>query len=95
MNYNPVETGKRIKKVRKDMGLTQETYSEQLNITRNHLAKIEVGSRTASIELLIAISELSGVSIDYLAMGKESDNSRIKGEILELAQTLIRIEREL
>ena len=95
MNYNPIETGRRIKKIREEMGFSQESFSERLSISRNHLARIEVGLRSASIELLIAISEMSNLTLDYLAMGKEPNNTRIKAEILELAQSLIRLEKEL
>lgn len=95
MNYNPIETGRRIKKAREEMGFSQEVFSERLNVSRNHLSRIEVGLRSASIELLIAISEVTSLSLDYLAMGKEPDNARIKAELLGLAQSLIRLEKEL
>ena len=95
MNYNPIETGKRIKKAREELGFSQESFSERLNISRNHLARIEVGLRSASIELLIAISEMSSLSLDYLAMGKEPNNARVKAELLALAEALIQIEKEL
>ena len=95
MNYNPIETGRRIKKVREEMGFSQESFSECLNISRNHLARIEVGLRSASIELLIAISEMSNLTLDYLAMGKKPDNARVKAEIMELAHSLLRLEKEL
>lgn len=95
MNYNPIETGKRIKKYREEAGFTQEAFSERLNISRNHLARIEVGLRSASIELLIAISEMSGLTLDYLAIGKEPNNARVKAEILALAEALIQIEKTL
>ena len=95
MNYNPIETGKRIKKAREEMGLSQEAFSERLNISRNHLSRIEVGLRSASVELLIAISEVTNLTMDYLVMGKASDNVKIKAELLGLAQSLIRLEKEL
>lgn len=95
MNYNPIETGKRIKKAREELGVSQEAFSEQLNISRNHLARIEIGLRSASIEVLIAISEITNLTLDYLAMGKEPDHKTIKAELLTLAETLIRIEKEL
>ena len=95
MNYNPIETGKRIKKAREEMGFSQEAFSERLNISRNHLSRIEVGLRSVSIELLIAISEVTSLSLDYLAMGREPDNARIKAELLGLAHLLIRLEKEL
>ena len=95
MNYNSIETGKRIKKAREELGFSQEAFSERLNISRNHLARIEIGLRSASIEVLIAISEITNLTLDYLAMGKEPDNARIKAELLGLAQSLIQLEKEL
>ena len=40
MNYNTIETGKRIKKAREELGFSQESFSECLHISRNHLARI-------------------------------------------------------
>lgn len=77
------------------MGFSQESFSERLNISRNHLSRIEVGLCSASIELLIAISEVTSLTLDYLAMGREPDNAQIKAELLELAQSLIRLGKEL
>ena len=70
MNYNPIETGIRIKEARTTLGLSQEAFAEQLDIGRVHLAKIEVGLRTPSLDLLIQIGLLSGLSLDYLILGK-------------------------
>lgn len=95
MNYNPIETGKRIKKAREELGFSQESFSERLNISRNHLARIEIGLRSASIELLIAISEITNLTLDYLATGKEPDNKKIKAALLAAAEELLRIEKEL
>ena len=95
MNYNPIETGKRIKKAREELGFSQEAFSERLNISRNHLARIEIGLRSASIEVLIAISEITNLTLDYLAMGKEPDHKNTKAELLAIAEALIRMEKEL
>ncbi|MBO4938649.1 MAG: helix-turn-helix transcriptional regulator [Oscillospiraceae bacterium] len=95
MNYNPVETGKRIKQIRQNMGLSQDAYSEKLHISRTHLAKVEVGLKSASIDLLIAISELSQVSTDYLLKGCTPDNSKVKEDIRTLIHSLTKLEQNL
>ena len=95
MNYSPIETGKGIKKAREELGFSQEAFSERLNISRNHLARIEIGLRSASIEVLIAISEIANLTLDYLAMGKEPDHKNTKAELLAIAEALIRMEKEL
>lgn len=43
MHYNALNTGKRIQKLRKDKGLTQEQLAERLNLSTVHMAKIETG----------------------------------------------------
>ena len=95
MNYNPVETGKRIKQARQEMGLSQDAYSEKLHISRTHLAKVEVGLKSASIDLLIAISELSHISIDYLLKGSLPNHTKVKEDIHALVHSLTMLEREL
>ena len=77
------------------MGFSQEAFSEHLNVSRNHLSRIEVGLRSASIELLIAISEVTSLTLDYLAMGKEPDHKNTKAELLAIAEALIRMEKQL
>ncbi len=69
MYFDPKAMGKRISKLREQMGYNQEEYSQAINISRSSLAKIETGIRTPSIEVLMEISEFSGVSTDYLLKG--------------------------
>ncbi len=70
MQYNNIECGNRIKEARKASGLTQAQLSAQLNIRSESLSAIENGRRSASIDLLIDISQLLDVTLDYLILGK-------------------------
>ena len=45
MYYDLVESGKRIKALRKEHGLTQEQLAEQLGVAANTIARIETGNR--------------------------------------------------
>ena len=71
MKYNQVEVGNRIRNVRNALGMSQEVFAEALGIGRVHLAKIEVGMRNPSIDLLIDISELTSLTLDYLVLGRK------------------------
>lgn len=51
MHYNALNTGKRIQKLRKDKGLTQEQLAERLNLSTVHMAKIETGQRSCSLDV--------------------------------------------
>ena len=63
--------GQRIKTKRKNMGLTQETLSEKLNISVEYLSRIESGSVTASFALLEKISDTLETNEEELLFGKE------------------------
>lgn len=71
MSYNPIATGRRIKEARNSLGLSQEAFAELLDIGRVHLAKIEIGMRTPSIDTLIQVSLRTGFSLDYLLLEKK------------------------
>ena len=56
MRFDAKEFGGRIRDLRKKKGITQEQLSIMLNVSANHLAKVETGSRCCSIELLQDLS---------------------------------------
>ena len=50
--------GKNIQKARKDKKLSQNALAELLDISREHLAKIETAKRTISLGLLFKICDV-------------------------------------
>ena len=91
MKYNPPQIGARIKAIRTNLGYSQESFSEHLHISREHLARIEAGSRNPSIDLFIEIAEAADASLDYLVLG-QSNNDNLRTEIHSVISELIRIE---
>lgn len=57
---------KRIKELRKEAGLTQQELGDKLNVTKGSICSYENGTRMASIDILIQISNLFKVDLDYL-----------------------------
>ena len=55
--------GANIHKLRKSKNLSQNELAEILDISREHLAKIETAKRTVSLDLLIEISDALGVKV--------------------------------
>lgn len=55
MYFDPKECGRRIAKLRKERGLTQEQLAEKLNISTSNLGKLERGLQGLSIDLLVEI----------------------------------------
>ncbi|MBR3769804.1 MAG: helix-turn-helix transcriptional regulator, partial [Lachnospiraceae bacterium] len=63
MSDYKIEMGKRLKEKRKALGLTQEQLAEKLNISIKHYGGVERGIAGLSIENLIELSNILGVSL--------------------------------
>ena len=66
--------GQRIKSRRKELKLTQETAAEEIGVSVKHFSEVERGISGLSIENLIKLSNLFGVSIDYIIKGDTERN---------------------
>lgn len=95
MYFDVTEFGARLKDLRTTRGLTQEKLAEQLEISWDHLCRVERGNRSCSIDLIIEIAVYFGVSTDYLLLGKrvnQVENRKrllsVIGELTELAKNL-------
>lgn len=53
-----IKLGKNIQKARKANNLTQNALAEKLDITREHLAKIETAKRGISLNLIFQLAEV-------------------------------------
>lgn len=83
MYFNQVKFGCRLRNLRKQRRMTQEALAGSLNISIDHLSKIEHGKRGVSIDLLLDISEALDVSLDYLLKGTIAGCWRLLHEIEE------------
>ncbi len=61
-----VQLGNRIKKMRMNIGLSQEEFSKMLKIKRSTLSMIEQGRRMIKADELKKIAEMFNISIDIL-----------------------------
>ena len=84
-----MEFGERVKAVRTGAGLTQEQFASRLGVTRQAVSNWENGRNLPDIEVVIAISQTFGVSLDELILGGE-DMTRTTGEQNDMADKLIR-----
>ena len=76
-------------------GITQKQLSIMLNVSANHLAKVETGSRCCSIELLQDLSSCLNVRTDYLLNGDAPHNNHLRERLTFLAQELEKITADL
>ncbi|MBQ7499579.1 MAG: helix-turn-helix transcriptional regulator [Clostridia bacterium] len=66
--------GKRIRQARRDKRYTQEDLCFECEISKAHLSHIECGYTKLSLQVLVNIANILGVSSDYL-LGSNIDSS--------------------
>ncbi len=66
-----VSIGKRIRKRRQELKLTQQDLARALGLTPQHISVIEQDKRAPSLSSLGKLAEELGVTVDYLAAGKQ------------------------
>lgn len=66
-----MELSEKIQKLRKERGLTQEQFAEQLFVSRTAVSKWETGRGTPSMESLQLIAKLCGITLDELLQAEE------------------------
>lgn len=64
MDYQ--DLGRRVRTIRRQMGLTQEELAEQLGISTSFLGHIERGTRAVSVETLVQLCNVLNISPVYL-----------------------------
>ncbi len=72
--------GNRISELRKQHNYSQEYVAEQLDVSRQAVSKWEQNQTSPDTNNLIALAELFGVSVEYIATGKTMDVPQNSGE---------------
>ena len=95
MSYDMKKSGERIRQLRMQNGFTQEKTATALNIDQSYYGRIETGKRGCPVELFVQLSDLFGVSLDYLILGKSSSSlskrvnaAQLKSDIAALIEHL-------
>lgn len=94
MLYNIKESGERIRQLRMSREMTQEQLAIKLNIGDRYLRKIEMGEKGPSIDILVEISALFKVSLDYIIMGRQSQDD-LKQQLYSVIQSLSKLAEKL
>jgi transcriptional regulator with XRE-family HTH domain len=58
--------GQRIKKLRDERGITQETMALQLDVTQSNYGRLEKDDRRLNVVKLLKIARILNVNINYL-----------------------------
>ena len=95
MYFDQTEFGKRLHDIRVLRGLTQEALAEKVSVEKQHISRMERGVNACSIELLVELSCVLGVSTDYLLMGKEPHLEKKKDQLLDIIGQLSEMARNM
>lgn len=78
---------KRIRLLRKELGLTQAELGDKLGVIKQTISSWETGVSNPSNEALTAMSKLFGVSVDYL-LGMDTTDIDINDEFLKAIEEI-------
>ena len=95
MYYDSKAIGGRIRDLRIEANMIIEQMSIRLNITDRHYRRVERGENIGSIDLLIEISCVFEVSLDYLILGRPINNVDVKKILERVINYLIAFEKNL
>jgi len=65
-----IKTGKFLKELRKEKGLTQEQLGEKVGVTNKTVSRWENGNYMPPVECLTLLSDIYGVSINEIVSGQ-------------------------
>lgn len=75
---NNIEVGERIRKIRTELKMNRENFSEMIDISDVFLGQIERGERSLGIKTLSRIVSFTGVSSDFILFGTPTENKTIE-----------------
>ena len=73
VNWDTKATGQRIRGIRGN--LSQREFAGKIRVTQVEVSRYERGMRTPPVEILLKLSVLGNVSVDYLLQGQGKEAS--------------------
>jgi transcriptional regulator with XRE-family HTH domain len=96
MYYDANESGKRIHALRKKHGMTQEELAEKIGVNASFLSRVERGTKSCSVDMLVNLSEVFSTTLDYLVLGKNApETAEVKEEINDIVRKLAELTAKL
>lgn len=77
--------GQRIKKLRDEKGITQETMAMQLDVTQSNYGRLEKDDRRLNVVKLLKIVRILDVNVTYLFNDYVQANAQENGEMFSQA----------
>lgn len=74
----------RIKKIREDLGYTQEQFAEFLEMSLSGYKKLESGDVNLTVDKLYMLNKKFGLSADYILFDEKAESGDVWMEICKL-----------
>ncbi len=68
----------KLLQLRREKGFSQEQLADLLNVSRQSVSKWEAGGTMPELEKIVAISDIFGVSVDYLVRDNTVEREQLK-----------------
>lgn len=95
MTLNYTIIGKRIKKARKKMKITQEKLAERIDKCPSYISYIETGRKKLSLETLVSIANALQVSADELLSFNIKYRNEVKDEFSSILENCSTYEKKI
>lgn len=69
MEINYIEMGRRVRRKRRELGLTQEQLAEQVGLSTSFIGFIERGEKAPSLDTMAKLADVLDMTLDYLVCG--------------------------
>jgi transcriptional regulator with XRE-family HTH domain len=76
-----VSIGRRVQDSRQKLGLTQEQLAKELDVTHQHISRLEAGQASPSLELVVKLAQRLGLTTDALLTGTDVVDLDLVGSI--------------
>ena len=86
-----MKLGEKIAARRKDLGITQEAFANQLFVTRQTVSRWEQGSATPDVQTVAEVAKILGVTCDYLINDNMEDADAAPRPAVAMASGLSRL----
>ncbi|EKE02051.1 MAG: putative transcriptional regulator [uncultured bacterium] len=85
LNYKII--GKRIKEIRLGKSLSQEKLAEMCNLSVSYISYIESAKKKASLESLVRLGNVLGVTLDTFLNGhQKNDSVEYKSDLIRIVE---------
>mgnify|MGYP003147583616 CR=1 FL=1 len=79
----PLYVGPRIRRIRRDLGLTQAQMAADLEVSASYVTLIERNQRPLPADLLLRIAETYGLDLSAFASGEDDIFNQLEGMLVD------------